>query len=114
MQSTLPELPPPHFSHASHSAMPAVAPEHFGVPPFDGNAADFPRWMFRMRIALKSRRSWDVVDGSYPEPNRSADPSGHANWSMRDCDAQLQIALNLEGEAMNQVLVSQCATAKEC
>src|SRR5271154_5741620 len=82
----------------------------YDITPLKNDGSNFQTWKFRMEVILKSRKIWEIVDGTKPKPG-SADAAALAEWETNEMDARAQILLTLEDDTMNGVTTT--TTSKE-
>ena len=82
------------------------------VPPLSDDGSDYGQWSFCTKLILESRDLWGLVTGTVIKPDQTSDPTGFAEWSQRDRDAKIQIALSLKQGPFNTI--ASANTAKEC
>ena len=82
------------------------------VPPLSDDGSDYGQWSFCTQLILESRDLWKIVNGTTSKPDETTDPTGHSEWSQKDRDAKIQIALSLKQGPFNTI--ASATTAKEC
>src|SRR6267142_1717117 len=84
---------------------------HYKVPPLNDSGEDYTQWSRMMKLVLRQRGLWDVVNGTSTAPNPS-DAVAFEIWNNKDQEALLQIIVALKKGAQNCVLDAE--TSKAC
>src|SRR6267142_2607639 len=86
---------------------------HYKVPPLNDGGEDYTQWSRMMKLVLRQRGLWDVVNGTSTAPNPS-DAVAFEIWNNKDQEALLQIILANTDDAKlsvkgitNQVLADE-------
>lgn len=66
-------------------------------------------WKFQVRVTLKSKETWDIVDGTLPLP--ASYQSAIAQWTKKDSIAQHIIATTVDENPLIHVM--NCESSKE-
>src|SRR5882724_198682 len=81
----------------------------YDVPYLEENGSNFAFWKYRVKMVLKLRKLWSLVDGTDKAPNTTS--PDYADWVSRDDEAHAQIALTLTDEPLNTIFNAE--TSKE-
>src|SRR6266850_324038 len=84
---------------------------HYEVPPLDDSGEDYTQWSRMMKLVLRRRGLWDVVNGTSTAPSPT-DAVAFKIWNNKDQEALLQITVALKKGAQNCVLDAE--TSKAC
>ncbi|KAI6124007.1 hypothetical protein EDD16DRAFT_1703982 [Pisolithus croceorrhizus] len=77
----------------------------YDIPSLEDNGSNFHTWKVRICMILDIQDLWDVIGGNTTTaPDPSNDPIGHADWMIKDKEAQAQIILRLKDEPLTGVL----------
>src|SRR5882762_7100225 len=65
----------------------------YDVPLLEENGNNFAFWKYRVKMVLKLRKLWPLVDGKDKAPSTTS--PDYEDWVSRDDEAHAQIALTL-------------------
>jgi len=71
------------------------------------NGTNFAFWKFRIELVLQIHNLWPLIDGMDKAP--AATSPDYADWTSRDREACMQIALMLTDKPLNTVFQAQTA-----
>jgi len=86
-------------------------PAKFNLLMLEDDGENYKTWYMALMLAFTNRSIWSIVNGTKPCPTATSDPTGHEEWCLKDCEAQLMILLALK--KVGQKCVFRTKTSKE-
>jgi len=81
----------------------------YDVPLLEENGNNFAFWKYRVKMVLKLRNLWPLINGTDKAPNTTS--PDYTDWAYQDHEVHAQIALTLTDEPLNTVFHEK--TSKE-